>query len=210
MDLYHKILAGVVVAVVAAAGFLGYQWLGAHDAALRAEAQVAADQQQLKKLDQQQADLAAAVKQLQADNARQLADLSRTFAAAQTPAQLAALLSKTLGQPVIVRDAPAPTAANPTPAPTVELPDAPKFKAYVADCEACKLSYANAQQALANAAKQHDLDAQRLALKDDQVAQLQRAAGKRPWLVRAGRRVGAFVVDAGIVALVACGTGHCR
>src|SRR5262245_50499932 len=115
MDLYHKILAGGIVAAIGATFVVASQWLSAHDAALRAEAQVAADQSTLKKLGDQQLQLADALKAIQADNARQVADLRQTFATATSPAQIAALLSKTLGQPVVIHDT-APTAGNPNPA----------------------------------------------------------------------------------------------
>lgn len=210
MDVYHKVLTSSI-GVLVIAGILGaVEWLKAHDAQLRAEAQVAADQQQLKKIQDQQQDLANTIKQIQADNARQLQDLSKTFAAAQTPAQLAAVLSKAMGQPVIIHDAPPATKDNPNPTATVELPDAPRAKLYVQECEECKINYANAQKQLQVAETKKQLDAQTISLKDDQINQLQTALKGGSKFKRVVNRVRDFAIDAGIFTAIFCGTGHCK
>ena len=210
MDAYHKLLAGVAVGLAGMGIFLVAQWLKAHDAQIHAEAKVAADQAAFDKLSSQQKDLNDQLAQVRKDQADQNANLAKQFNQAQTPQQMAALIGQMMGlkqAPVVVM--PAATPQNPNPQPTLELPAAPAAK-FVQDCEECKINYAAAQKALAVADKDKSLAEEKLKLVTDQRDELQKAVKGGTWITRAGKRIGHFVVDAGVTALVLCGSGHCR
>jgi hypothetical protein len=211
MDVYHKILIAIAIGLVLFGAFLGYEWLQAHDAALRAEAKVAADQAAFDKLTAQQKELADQLKQVQKDQADGLATVGRQFGAAQSSPQFAALLAQLIGlktTPTVVT--PIATADNPRPTPVVELPDSPPVRAYFKDCEDCKVNYAAAQKAAAIADQNRVAAETKLSLVTDERDQWKKTATGGSWKRRAATRLGHFVVDAGIIAIVACGSGHCK
>jgi len=211
MDLLHKVLTGVAIGLLGLGTFLGYEWLQAHDAAIRAEAKVAADQAAFEKLTAQQQDLKDQLAQIKKDQTDQLAGVSKQFNQAQNPQQLATLIGQIMGlksAPVV--NTPPATAANPNPTPIVELPDAPQVKEYLRACEECKVNYAAAQKAAAIAEKDKAAAEAKLELVTDERDQWKDTAKGGSWKKRAGNRILNFFVDAGILIVAACGTGHCR
>lgn len=135
------------------------------------------------------------------------------FQQAVTPAQISQLVAQVMGlkQPVqIVTPAPTPTNPNPQPVAQVSLEDAPQVKAYVADCETCKLEVPKLQADLA------DRQAQ-MALAQKQIESLQtqrdaavKASKGGSWLRRAARAGKYLIIGAGAGAALLCGSGHCK
>jgi len=211
MDAYHKLLTGVSIGLLLVGAYIGYEWLQAHDAQVRAEAQVKADQQAIEKISEQQKGLADQLAQVRKDQSDQLAAVGKTFQQTQTPQQLAALIAQLTGlkqAPIVVT--PAPTPQNPNPQPTIELPDAPQVKAYFQACETCKIDLAAAQKDLTIAKSQGDLDQQKLELVTSERDSWKTAATGGSWARRAGKRALDFLVDAAITTAVVCGSGHCK
>lgn len=209
MDLYHKILIGFAVVLSLLGLYLAYEWLSAHDAQVKAEAKVEAQQILYDKVVQQQKDLATELQQAKADQARQLADVSRNFSQAQSPSQLAALLSQITKQPVTVVT-PAATAQNPNPTPVIQLPDTPQAKVYFQDCESCKVNYATAQKELTIANTNAQLDKQKIEYVTNERDTWKKAATGGSWVKRAGVRARDFLIDAAITTAITCGSGHCK
>lgn len=213
MDLYHKILTGVIILLIVGGIFLGVQWLAAHDAALKAQAKVEADQAAFDKLTSQQKELADQLVALKREQAEQLTAVRGQFNQAQSPTQVATLMAQLMGlksTPVIVT--PPATADNPHPQPVAQLPldDAPQVKAYALACEECKVNYKAAQKE-AEIARQDKVVAEtKLGLVTDQRDEWKKAATGGSWVRRAGKRLGHFAVDAVVVGLVLCGSGHCK
>lgn len=99
MSLTTKLHVALTVALLAAVAFFARQWLAAHDAYLRAESQSKSSQSAIAQLNKQQSDLVAQLKQAQAGQQAQLAALHKDYAQAQSPEQLAALITRVLNLP---------------------------------------------------------------------------------------------------------------
>src|SRR5690242_7014604 len=99
MTLSSKLHVILTAALLATAAFLAHQWFASHEAYLRADAQSQANQSTLAQLAKQQADLAAQLKQTQADAQSQLNALPQQYAKAQSPEQLAALITAAMNLP---------------------------------------------------------------------------------------------------------------
>lgn len=161
---------------------------------------------QISGLEKQMADRQAAYGQ-------QIKSLERRIQAAQSPAQIAALVAQVMGlkQPIQITT-PAPTATNPTPQPVaqVSLSDAPQVKAYVNECETCKLLVPKVQADLADREKQ-----MALAQKEIDSLKVQRDAAVKAtkggsWMRRLVHDWRVAAAGAGIGAVAVCSTGHCK
>lgn len=203
----------MIAALLATAAFLAHQWLAARDAYIRAEAQSQATQSALAQLAKQQSDVADQLKQTQADAQLQLVALQRQYARAQSPEQIAALITAAMNlpQPITITTPPAtPENPNPEPIAQVPLPDAPQAKAFVQQCQDCTIRLSAAQKESAIADEQLATTRQELTLKQKDRDTWKSAAKGGSWPRRAAKRAAAFAIDAGIAALALCASGHCK
>lgn len=135
------------------------------------------------------------------------------FQQATSPAQIAGLVAQFMGlkQPIQIVQ-PAPTAANPNPAPVAQVStlDAPQVKTYLEECESCKLQLPKLAQDNAN------LQAQ-LGVKDNTIksveqqrdAAITEAKGGGVWK-RTKKALKYLGIGALAGAAAVCGSGHCR
>ena len=213
MPLTTKLHLALTATLFSLALFLAHQYLAAHDAYLRADAQSKANQSVLTQLAKQQSDLAQQLKQSQADQQSQLATLQKQYAQAQSPEQLAALFTAAMNlpQPIKITTPPA-TPANPTPQPVAEvpLPDAPQAKAFVESCQQCRIELSSAQKQSAINAQQLAAAKLQLTLTERDRDTWKRAATGGSWPRRAAKRIAAFALDAGLTTLALCATHHCK
>lgn len=208
-----KLHLALTATLLAIAVFTAHQWLAAHDAYLRANAQSQATQSALTQLAKQQSDLAAQLKQTQADAQSQLTALRQQYANAQSPDQIAALITAAMNLPQPIRiTTPPATPANPNPQPVAEvpLPDAPQAKAFVQQCQECSIRLTAAQKESAIAADQLAATRQELTLTQKDRDTWKRAAKGGSWPRRAAKRAAAFAIDAAITAVALCASGHCK
>jgi hypothetical protein len=212
-NLTHKLLLLLTALLLAAGAFFASQYLHARDAYLRAESQIQSDQATLTALAKQQSELAAQLKQTQADQQSQLAALHKDFAHAQSPQQLADLISNamSLPQPIQIRT-PVPTPEQPDPQPVAEvpLPDAPQAKAFLEACQECQINLSAAEKESQLAAVQAATLKQQLALAQKERDTWKHAAQGGTWARRAAKRAAAFAIDAAITAAAVCATHHCK
>ena len=213
MPLTTKLHLLLTALLLAAAAFLVSQWLRAHDAYLRADAQSAASRSALAQLAKQQSDLAQQLKQSQTDQQSQLAALQKQYSQAQSPEQLATLLTAAMNFPQPIKiTTPLPTTSNPTPQPVaaIPLPDAPQAKAFVESCQRCQIDLAAAQKQSGITAQQTAALKQQLTLTEKDRDTWKRAAAGGSWPRRAAKRLVNFAVDAGLTSLALCATHHCK
>ncbi|HEY1423635.1 MAG TPA: hypothetical protein VGF20_09295 [Candidatus Acidoferrum sp.] len=213
MDLAHKLLALTTALLLTLGAFFATQWLRAHDAYVQAQAQIKAGQSTLAQLAKQQSDLAAQLKQTQSQQQSQLDALHKEYAQAQSPQQLASLISSVMNlpQPIkITTPAPAPDNPNPQPVAVVPLPDAPQAKAFIQGCQECQIELATAQKQAAITTQQTNALKQQLALTEKERDTWKHTAQGGSWTRRAAKRVEAFAIDAAITAVAACASHHCR
>lgn len=210
MDTLHKILTGIIIFVALGCAYLGYQWMQAHEAQIKAEAKSEANAAAAAQIAEQQKVFQEQIIQLRKDTADALANNSKQFNQAQSPQQLAILIAQIMGlkqAPVVVT--PAATPENPHPQPVIQLPDTPQAKAYFQECEECKINLASATKAAAIADANAKLSDDRLKLMTDDRNTWKDAAKGGSWKVRAAKRAESFLVDIGIAAAIYCGSGHC-
>ena len=213
MPLTTKLHLILTALLFAAAAFLFSQWLRAHDAYLRADTQSKANQSALTQLAKQQSDLAQQLRQSQADQQSQLATLQKQYAQAQSPEQLATLLTTAMNLPQPIKiTTPPPTPANPAPQPVAEipLPDAPQAKAFVESCQQCQIDLAASQKQSAITAQQTAALKQQLTLTEKDRDAWKRAATGGSWPRRAAKRIANFALDAGLTTVALCATHHCK
>jgi hypothetical protein len=213
LDLAHKLLALLAALLLTLGAFFAYNWLSSHDDYVRAQAQLKGDQSTLAQLAKQQTDLAAQFKQIQADQQSQLAALHKEYAQAQSPQQLAALISGVMNLPQPIRIATPPaTKDNPNPLPVAEvpLPDAPQAKAFIESCQECQVQLATAQKQATITTQQTNALKQELTLTQKERDTWKRAAQGGSWARRAAKRATAFAIDAGITIVAACASHHCK
>ena len=212
MTLKRKIEIGAFVAALALAAFLFKNWLDAHDAMVHAQATVAASEDAKKTIDAAIADLKATQAAKDAETKQEIAAIGNRVGAAQSPQQIAELVAGYMGlkQPITFQT-PAPTAENPHPTPqaVISTDDTPQIKAYVQECETCKVALpaANAKALNLNA------QLQQMTAKDaedaKEAATWKTAAKGTFWsnTKRAGKWT-AIGVGIGVVACAA--TGKCK
>jgi FtsZ-binding cell division protein ZapB len=135
-----ELFAGLIVVVLLVIG--AHEWIAEREARIKAEAVVTAQAQVQQQVAQQITALQKQMADQDAAYQAQVKTLAGKFANAVTPAQLAQLSSQLMGLRVPVQVlTPTPTADNPHPSPVAEIPqvDFPQAKAYIQDCEQCKL-----------------------------------------------------------------------
>jgi hypothetical protein len=154
MDLKHKILAGLALALLAALGVVGSSWLSAHDAGIQLAAQLKADGEALKKLGEHEqilkAEAESRIAQIQADAARQ-----------KTPAQIAQWIPQQLPglpQPIQIT-IPKQEPGQPLPPAEARIPqeDLQALKALISECQVCKVEREQAQGQLADEQQKNKL-----------------------------------------------------
>jgi len=206
----------VLLAIVALIALWSY--ISAREAKVKAEATQTADEkviaqneQQRKLNDQQIQLLAAQVEQLRADQVRQLAASQAQFSRAQTPDQSAALTALLLGLKTNEVKA-----GGTTTAPTIEAPVA-KLQAYEQVCEECKIKLPSltAQMAavtseLAKEKSTNQLLASDIVQRTQERDQWKKAAKGGSFWQRFGRSLKYIAIGAGVGAAAVCGSGHCR
>jgi hypothetical protein len=146
MDTLHKVLTGVVIALVIAGGVGLWQLVQVHEAKVLAEQKVQLDEQAQKNLDahiaQVQQQFQSQIDAVKADSAKQV-----------TPQQIAQWLPKQVPvpQPITLNIPPA-TAGNPIPNVSADIPqaDLPALKEYVTQCQICQLSNQQLKSQLAD------------------------------------------------------------
>lgn len=118
------------------------------------------------------------------------ADLAKQFQGSMT--QVLSLIGQRANLPVpITITTPAPTKENPNPAPHIEIPkaDFPAAKAYVEDCEQCKIDRARLRADAADREKQMALAQEQIdALKKERDSAVKAVKGGS-WIHRAGRNL---------------------
>jgi hypothetical protein len=213
MTLRGKLELAAAIALLGGVVLGGRSWVAEHDLRVRAketadavarEAEIAAAQIQ---------DLQKQMAARDAGYQQQLQSLSTKFQQAGSPEQTAQLVSQLLGlkEPIQIVT-PAASAQSPNPAPVAELPqiDFQQAKAYVSECEACKVNLAKATaDAATREAEMAAAQKQIEALKAESAA-WEKAAKGGSWAHRAvsGAKKVAIGVVIGIAA--ACGSGHCK
>jgi hypothetical protein len=213
LDWKHKLLLGLLVAGLAG-GVLGFRtWLSEHDARLQlagekkaAEAVQAQAESQITALAKQMADRDSIYQ-------NQLKSLEARFADATTPQQVATLATQLVGlrTPIQVVT-PAPNASDPHPSPVAQVPqiDFPQAKAYLQECEQCKLDRAKLQADAADRAAQAKLAKTQMDSLKKENGDLQTALKGGSWWLRT-KRAAKWLVVGGVAGGVAlCGTGHCK
>lgn len=159
-DLKHKLLAGFAVVFVLGLAFLGYQYVQSKVAQAKMEATIDAQKAVQAEYQKQFSDLAKMMAERDIAYRQQIDLLDKKYTQAVTPQQIATLVSQVMGlkQPVTLVTPPA-TISNPNPVPVAQIStlDAPQVKAYVQDCETCKLERDKIRLDLADRQKQQEL-----------------------------------------------------
>src|SRR5438477_8320137 len=167
MDLTHKLLVLLAALLFFVGAFFAYNWLRAHEAYIRADAQAKADQSAIAHLAKQQSNLAEQLKQTQSEQHSQLTAVQKQYAQTQSPEQLAALIGKVMNLPQSIRViTPEATLDNPHPGKMAEVPrpDAPQVKAFVQSCQECQIRLASSEKQIALAAQQSNSMKQQLSV----------------------------------------------
>lgn len=206
MDRYHKLLLGVVVAGLLLAGFAASGWIAAREDRIRGEERTKAAEETRAEIQKQQDVLAATVKQLEAEHERRLAALDQRFAQASSPQQVAQLAAQLmqLKQPIqFVTPSATPENPHPQPIAQVAAEDTPQVKAYLQQCENCKLNLETATKRLSYAEQQQELARQDLTQVTKERDQWRKAAkGGSVW-TRMKRNAKWFFIGAGAGAIAA-------
>lgn len=205
------------IAVAVAGLGMGALLLSEYTAHVRADAQAQATIQVQatvqKGLQEQLNALQKSLADREANFQQQMRTTQGKFQQAATPSQLAELTRQlmSLKQPIEIT-MPAPTKENPNPQPIaqVSLSDAPQVKAYLSECETCKLQVPKLQADLADREKQAQLAQQQIdSLKTQRDAAIKEAKGGN-WLHRTVKAIKYLGIGAGAGAALLCGSGHCK
>ena len=119
---------------------------------LEAQKAVQADNQK------QMAEILVLMKDWQAQQDAKMQALDDKFKSANSPQQVAALVSQMMGlkQPIVI-STPAATTDNPHPQPVATITDIPQLKLYTQECEECKVKLDTSVKQLTYADQQQDL-----------------------------------------------------
>lgn len=142
MALRLKIELAVAALLLALAGLGFHAWIEHVKADAKMTATVGALQDVIGKVQEQRDSLASQMVERAAEYDRQQRQLDKLFQAAATPEQVAKLVSERLVLPTPIEVVtPQPTAETPHPKSEARIPeiDFPQIKAYVNECETCKL-----------------------------------------------------------------------
>lgn len=213
MSTRTKIEIALGLLLAAAAVFVFYSWLEAHDDRVKMQATVNA---QSKVIDQQKQDAAA----LAAEENRRDAALSTQLGAMreaagklQTAQQIAAWIPAQLKTPApIAISVPPATKTNPAPPATASIPqvDLPALRDSLESCSECQTRLGVAQQDIASRDAQLKIAGEQLsAMQRERDAAMQAAKGGGFW-TRLKRNSKWFAIGAGLGAAALCGTSHCK
>lgn len=193
---------------------LGFSsWLEAHDARIRMQDTIAAQEKSIATQKQQQDALAEQARQRDAALQSQIAAMQQTVARIRTPSQIAQWLPKQVQtpQPVTI-DVPPGTNENPTPDATAQIPqaDLPALRDYAESCGECRTKLATAQQDAASRSRQLQLAGEQLsAMQNERDAAVKAAKGGGFWR-RLKSNAKWFAIGGGAAASALCGAGHCK
>jgi hypothetical protein len=184
-DLWHKILAAAALAALVAAAFIARQWLGAHDAWIRAQATQKVQQQVIDQVKLQEAQIVADQKARDHAAQEQLAAMQAEVDKVQSAAQIARWLPAQIAtaKPITIQ-VPQPTKENPHPAAQASIPreDLPQLRDYVESCKECSVKLHTAQQDLAAEDQRLELAGEKLsAVEKQRDAALKAARGGGFW-----------------------------
>lgn len=208
-----KLELGAVAALIVVGGIALHE----HDAHIKEQAVAQAVVDTAKKdqqvYAQQVSDLAKQMDARDAAYQTQLQLLDKRFQAANSPQQVAALVSQLLALPKpITVVTPQPTAENPHPTPVAQIPevDFPSAKAYVQQCEDCKAQTAKLTADAADRQAQANLAQLQIdSLKKENTALAVEAKGGSTW-TRTKRALKYIGLGVGIGAAALCASSHCR
>lgn len=208
---YTKIAVGVMVVGLGALGLSEYTAHVKADATMQATITAQAIYQ--KQITSQMVEIQKQANEREASYQLQLASLKQQWQSAVTPQQIAAIVQQVmkLNAPIQFVTPPA-TPANPNPTPVAQIPseDAPQVKAYVQECETCKLQVPKLQADLADREAQMALAQKQIdSLKAERDAAVKAEKGGS-WLQRVGRAGKYLLIGAGAGAALLCGSGHCK
>lgn len=212
MTLRVKLEIAAVVLVLLLVGIGLYSYQIERENRIRAEATTQAQQDVQKQLAQQVSDLAKQMAARDAVYQSELQTLGSKFQSATSPAQIAQLVAGLMGlkQPVTITTPPAtPQDPHPLPVAQVPLEDAPQVKAYVEQCETCKLNLAKATSDAADRAKQAELAQQTIDSLKKGNDTLTVALKGGTWKQRAWRDTKTAAFGGAVVLILACALGHC-
>lgn len=160
-------------------------YISAREDKIKSDAVQAAQAQYQKQLTEQMADLQKQMNDRDAAYREEVQTLRQKLNQAQTPQQIASLVSGLMGlsKPIQITTPPATKEQpNPSPIAQVSLEDAPQVKAYVSECETCKLELPKLKADYADRAKQMELAQKQIdSLKIERDVALKAAKGGSGW-----------------------------
>lgn len=213
MTLHTKIYLAIAAVCLLGGGVGAKEFLAEHDARIRAESTVEAQKTLQQQYRQQVSDLAKQMAERDAAYQSSLKQLDARFQRATTPDQLAQLLNTLGALPEQIRAVQStPTAQNPNPAPHLEIPslDLPQAKAYIQDCETCKLNLAKATADAADRDTQAHLAQLQIDSLKKENTSLQVALKGGTWFSRV-KKAGKYIFWGAVGGAAAiCISGHCR
>jgi hypothetical protein len=201
MTLRAKVELAAVFLVLAGLVIIARIWLAEHDARIQAESVVKAQQQVQQQTQTQINDLAKQMADRDAAYQASLKTLNTNFQQAQTPAQVAQLASELMGlkAPVTIVQPPS-TAQDLHPTAQAQVPaiDFPQAKAYIQDCESCKLDRAKLTADAATRQQQADLAQKQLDSLKAENSALQTAVRGGTVLQRVGKAAKFLIIGAAV------------
>ena len=210
-----ELAAAVAVLILCLIGL--HTWLGEHDARLKAETTIAAQQKAFDQAGDQVKQLQASDKDRDAQTAATIAKLSDAASKQVTPAQIASWIpaqlqaGKALPQPITIQLPPA-TAANPAPNAIASIPqaDLPALRDEIASCQECGVKLSGAQADVASRDQQLKLAGEQLSAegKERDAYKLELKGGTFWHRVKGGSQK--VVIGIGIGLAFVCGSGHCK
>jgi hypothetical protein len=212
-DWKHKLMLGLLVAGLLGGVFGFRTWLSEHDSRLQLAGEKKAAEAVQAQAQSQMAALAKQMADRDAQYQSQLQTLDTKFSHAATPDQLAQLATQLLGlkEPIRLVTPPA-SDGNAHPAPVAQVPqiDFPQAKAYLSDCESCKLDRAKLQADAADREAQAKLAQTQIDSLKKENGNLQTALKGGSWWLRTKRAAKWLAIGGALGAGAVCGTGHCK
>jgi hypothetical protein len=211
--LHLEIVGGILAC--ATVGYAGVTWLQEHDARLKAEATIAANQAKEKDADRREESLKDEIArrdEAAADREAKMLDAVKNL---KTPAQIAPFIQHDLApgssQPIVV-SIPQPTKENPTPNATISLAQADlsvlRDRLSKCDLDADKLNVCQADR-VTDADRLRNAGVKLSAVENERDAIALELKGGTFWR-RTKTALKYIGITAGATAAAMCGTGHCR
>lgn len=213
MDIWHKVLVGVGIALLVFAGILFYGWIGSHDATIRMQATLDAQQAVIAKSNEQTKQLQDADKERSTQEAATLDAMQRLVASVKTPQQIAQWLPQNVPTPQpFVINVPQPTAANPKPDATATIPqdDLPALRDYTEKCNECSVKLSASEADVTSREEQLRIAGEKLSATERERDAAITAAKGGTWFQRFKKATKYILIGAGIGAVAVCGSGHCK